>query len=258
MKTFLFAHNPKNWPWENLSNAIRDIKEKGNRLEKWSVRSYKQVSVGDRAFLIRLGNKTQNKGIVGSGYITTAPFLSEHWSNNGQMVNRVIIEFDELSEDPIISLQELQALLLNYNWTPQSSGMEIPNAVASKLEELWFEKTLKRGSGRINVNSYKEGAVRSTISKRYERNPQARLLCLESNGYSVSVCGFNFGDTYGKLGQDYIHVHHITPISTIGEEYEINPQTDLVPICPNCHAMIHKVTPPLQINELQKLIGIQK
>ena len=174
------------------------------------------------------------------------------------MVNRVIIEFDELSEDPIISLQELQALLLNYNWTPQSSGMEIPNAVASKLEELWFEKTLKRGSGRINVNSYKEGAVRSTISKRYERNPQARLLCLESNGYSVSVCGFNFGDTYGKLGQDYIHVHHITPISTIGEEYEINPQTDLVPICPNCHAMIHKVTPPLQINELQKLIGIQK
>lgn len=50
MKTFLFAHNPKNWPWENLSNAIRDIKEKGSRLEKWSVRSYKQVSVGDRAF----------------------------------------------------------------------------------------------------------------------------------------------------------------------------------------------------------------
>ena len=37
MKTFLFAHNPKNWPWENLSNAIRDIKEKGSRLEKWSV-----------------------------------------------------------------------------------------------------------------------------------------------------------------------------------------------------------------------------
>ena len=99
MKTFLFAHNPKNWPWENLSNAIRDIKEKGSRLEKWSVRSYKQVSVGDRAFLIRLGNKTQNKGIVGSGYITTAPFLSEHWSNNGQMVNREIIEFDEEVEE---------------------------------------------------------------------------------------------------------------------------------------------------------------
>ena len=39
MKTFLFAHNPKNWPWENLSNAIRDIEEKGSRLEKWSVRS---------------------------------------------------------------------------------------------------------------------------------------------------------------------------------------------------------------------------
>lgn len=258
MKTFLFAHNPENWHWENLSNAIRDIEEKGSHLEKWSVRSHKQVSVGDRFFLMRLGSKTQNKGIVGSGYITTLPFLSEHWSHNGQIVNQVIIEFDELSKDPIISLQELQALPLNYNWTPQSSGIEIPNAVASKLEEIWFEKTLKRVFDRINVNSYKEGAVRSIISKRYERNPQARLLCLESNGYSCKVCGFNFRDTYGKLGQDYIHVHHITPISTIGEEYEINPQTDLVPICPNCHAMIHKVTPPLQINELQELIGIQK
>ena len=87
---------------------------------------------------------------------------------------------------------------------------------------------------------------------------KTQLFHIQVVRYAVSVCGFNFGDTYGKLGQDYIHVHHITPISTIGEEYEINPQTDLVPICPNCHAMIHKVTPPLQINELQKLIGIQK
>lgn len=258
MKTFLFAHNPEEWPWENLDNAIRDTTEKGSHLQEWSISSYKQVSVGDRAFLMRLGSKTLNKGIIGSGYIISTPFLSEHWKNKGQMVNRVIIKFDELSKEPIISLQELQELQLNYNWTPRSSGIGIPNAVVSKLEELWFEKTLKRVSDRINVSSYKEGAVKSIISKRYERNPQARLLCLESNGYSCKVCGFNFRETYGELGQDYIHVHHIIPISTIGEEYEINPKTDLIPICPNCHAMIHKVTPAMQIEKLQELIGIKK
>ncbi len=258
MKTFLFVHNPEKWQWENLHNALEDITEKGSHLEKWSVRSYKQVSVGDRAFLMRLGSKIQNKGIVGSGYITTIPFLWEHWSNNGQMVNRVIIEFDELSKEPIVSLQELQDLSSSYNWIPRSSGIEIPNGVASKLEELWFEKTLKRPSDRINVNFYKEGTVKPAISKRYERNPQARSLCLESNGYSCKACGFNFRETYGELGQRYIHVHHIVPISTIGKEYEINPETDLVPICPNCHAMIHKATPPLQIEELQKRMGIKK
>lgn len=258
MKTFLFVHNPEKWRWESLHNALEDITEKGSHFEKWSVRSYKQVSVGDRAFLMRLGSKTQNKGIVGSGYIATAPFLSEHWSNNGQMVNRVIIEFDELSKEPIVSLQELQELSSNYNWIPRSSGIEIPKGAASNLEELWFEKTLKRPSDRINANFCKEGAVKSAISKRYERNPQARSLCLESNGYSCKVCGFNFRDTYGELGQGYIHVHHIIPISAIGEEYEINPEIDLVPICPNCHAMIHKATPSLQIDELQKLMGIQK
>lgn len=148
--------------------------------------------------------------------------------------------------------------IMNYIWTPQLSGIEIPKTVTSKLEELWFEKTLKRSSDKISVSSFKEGAVKSIISKRYERNPQARLLCLESNGCSCKVCKFNFKDTYGELGQDYIHVHHIIPISTIGKEYEINPKTDLMPICPNCHAMIHKVTPPLLIDELQALMGIKK
>lgn len=254
MKTFLFAHNPENWQWDNLDNAISDIETKGCHREKWSIISHKQVSVGNRAFLMRLGSKTPNKGIIGAGYVVTEPFLSEHWSGNGKMVNRVIIEFETLSKEPIISIQKLQNSLPYHNWTPQSSGIEIPETVASELEKIWFGQTLKTIDAQTSPNIYKEGSSKSALSTRYERNPYARLCCIEANGCSCKICGFNFNDTYGELGQDYIHVHHIVPISTIGEEYVINPKTDLIPVCPNCHAMLHKTTPPLKIEVLKQII----
>jgi 5-methylcytosine-specific restriction protein A len=48
-------------------------------------------------------------------------------------------------------------------------------------------------------------------------------------------------------------VHHVVPLSSIGKEYVVNPKTDLVPVCPNCHAMIHRKSPPFLIEELRAL-----
>ncbi|MGE7811251.1 HNH endonuclease [Lysinibacillus capsici] len=69
------------------------------------------------------------------------------------------------------------------------------------------------------------------------------------------VCNFNFKRVFGEIGKEFIHVHHEIEISTIGEEYEINPLTDLKPICPNCHAMLHKRKPPYSIDELREIVG---
>jgi 5-methylcytosine-specific restriction protein A len=97
-----------------------------------------------------------------------------------------------------------------------------------------------------------EGAIKRLTVNSYERNPDARRACLAIHGYLCSVCGFDFEDRYGPIGHRYIHVHHIVPISEVGEHYEVNPETDLVPICPNCHAMIHSTRPALNIEELQQ------
>ncbi len=111
----------------------------------------------------------------------------------------------------------------------------------------------------INLNSaeiedkiYREGSASTTLLTIYERNNNARQTCLKHWGYSCAVCGFNFEKAYGEYGKKYIHVHHTTPISTIKHEYEINPITDLKPICPNCHSMIHKTFIPLTIEELKQ------
>ena len=90
------------------------------------------------------------------------------------------------------------------------------------------------------AEGYYEGALRKVYVNRYERDQEARKKCIEVHGCKCSVCGIDFEKMYGELGRGFIHVHHIVPISTIGEEYKIDPIKDLVPVCPNCHSMLHR------------------
>ena len=58
-----------------------------------------------------------------------------------------------------------------------------------------------------------------------------------------------------EIAQDFIHVHHLVPLCEIGEAYAVDPVNDLVPVCPNCHAIIHRRTPPLSIGEVKELLA---
>lgn len=102
-----------------------------------------------------------------------------------------------------------------------------------------------------------EGTVKTVKVNVYERSGRARILCIEAHGLQCIVCGFDFEAFYGELGKNYIHVHHLVPISSIKEDYEIDPIHDLAPVCPNCHAMIHRRTPPYTIKEIKDLIQKQ-
>jgi 5-methylcytosine-specific restriction protein A len=85
-----------------------------------------------------------------------------------------------------------------------------------------------------------EGLKKQISVNKYERSSVARSRCIEAHGYKCKVCSFDFHKNYGELGKDFIHVHHLTPIHTIGEAYKINYIKDLIPVCPNCHAMLHR------------------
>ena len=99
-----------------------------------------------------------------------------------------------------------------------------------------------------------EGALITVKANKYERNQKARRECVAKKGYQCLVCGRDFEATYGEIGKNFIHVHHLTPISTIGKEYELNVDTDLVPVCPNCHYMLHRKDPPYTIEELKDIL----
>ncbi len=106
-----------------------------------------------------------------------------------------------------------------------------------------------------DLKELKEGIKRTVLVNSYERNPKARQLCVEYWGLSCYVCEINFEKLYGEIGKGFIHVHHLIPVSQIGELYQIDPIQDLRPVCPNCHSMLHKKTPPLKIEELKDMMS---
>jgi hypothetical protein len=105
-----------------------------------------------------------------------------------------------------------------------------------------------------NVVPTVEGARRLVYINCYERSHAAREACKHIHGTSCVICGFDFGAVYGSGFQGFIHVHHLRPLAEIGREYVVDPQTDLVPVCPNCHAVVHSESPPLSIDGVRKLL----
>lgn len=104
---------------------------------------------------------------------------------------------------------------------------------------------------------YHEGHVINAKVNRYERSSIARMKCIEYHGAKCSVCGIDFGEKYGAIGEGFIHVHHLKPLYTIGQEYVVDYKTDLIPICPNCHAMIHRIKngDSLTVEEIRAILG---
>ena len=105
------------------------------------------------------------------------------------------------------------------------------------------------------ANTVPEGARRSVLVNTYERDPNARHKCIAKWGLKCSVCSFDFKECYGDLGEGFIHVHHLKPLGEIGEQYQLNPVVDMRPVCPNCHAMLHRKKPALSIKELSNRLS---
>lgn len=99
--------------------------------------------------------------------------------------------------------------------------------------------------------TYIEGMGQQVLVNRFERSPEARRVCIAHHGCTCQVCDLDFTEKYGDLGAGFIHVHHRVPIASIGTSYRVDPVNDLIPVCPNCHAMLHRREPPLEIDELR-------
>ena len=97
------------------------------------------------------------------------------------------------------------------------------------------------------------GCVKVTVN-RYERSTANRAACITAHGAVCKVCGFDFGKFYGQFSRGYIEVHHQIPVSKMGAGYVVDPIRDLVPLCSNCHAAVHRTDPPMTIDSLIALI----
>ena len=100
-----------------------------------------------------------------------------------------------------------------------------------------------------------DGAIRRVSSNVYERDRNARDLCIKKHGTTCAICNFNFQNVYGDLAAGFIHVHHVALLSSIRKSHPINPVEDLVPLCPNCHSMVHMVNPPYSVAQVKEMLS---
>ncbi len=251
MNTFLFAWNPKVWNWDHLDTLI-DTSKKGIPIyQEWRVFSHKKISAGDRFYLMRLGSHP--KGIIGSGRVVSNAFLS--------VINNISLEekyYVKLEFDTLLHQSEILPVKLldpGFNWFIQASGIEIPHPIALNLAQLWLNYERKIIEPSINNTRYQEGSIKEFQSKKYERNLYARKECIKKYGYKCHICEFDFKEVYGEIGENYIEVHHRYPISLKnGQTYNLDPHTDLIPVCANCHRMLHRKKATLDVEELRKTI----
>ena len=92
---------------------------------------------------------------------------------------------------------------------------------------------------RENETEY-EGAKKSVIVNKYERSSKARENAVNYHGLNCKICDLNFKEIYGAIGEAFIHIPHLIPIHEIGKNYKIDYKNDLIPVCPNCHSMLHR------------------
>jgi 5-methylcytosine-specific restriction enzyme A len=255
MLAYLLTWNPAKYAWHALDEDWEAFCVGYQEQHRWSCGNTRKIRVGDRVFLMRLG--TLPKGIVLSGIARCEPYQGEHWDEH---VNKpaMYIEFviDRMLHPDLHPVLNPETVSREIDWYPQRSGITIPEPIAQQLEIQWHSHLEHLSLGDLigNRKTYKEGSHSRVEVNRYERNPDARNDCIIHFGDSCAVCEMTFFERYGEIGEGFINIHHLKPLSQRGQEYVVDPENDLIPVCPNCHAMLHRKSPPYSIEELRAII----
>ena len=254
--------NPEKWNEWDYEELTQKVSESGPQRRTWSVaRNRSGIGPGTSAWLFKQGGTdSRDRGIVGHATVLDLILHGPSPVNPGGSSNFVEASFDLLlPEDELLDVPTLEEEIPGFDWRSiRSSGSRIADANLDALRSLWEEHTRGMvGDGdTVPPGTYPEGATKTVLVNKYERSPKARRACIEHHGSTCKVCGFDFGSKYGEIGANYIQVHHFVPVSQLGPDYEVDPVSDLVPLCANCHVMAHRRSPaPYSVEELRTLLN---
>ncbi len=177
------------------------------------------------------------------GEIKTLPDRDEKYIHGHKLQNVEII-----NSNLKLNLENFKVLFSMKYIDTDKLQKEIDRVINNEFIEIYPDEI------NDNEQTIVEGAKKPIIVNAYERSSKARQKCIEFYGIKCFICNFDFEKVYGSIGKGFIHVHHLKPLSEIDEEYEINPIEDLRPVCPNCHAMLHKSVPAYSINDIKNII----
>ncbi|WP_303836720.1 AAA family ATPase [Ruminococcus flavefaciens] len=140
INAWLLTYNPKKWNWEDYDEAVSITKSGTGYLSGWNCANH-HVKVGDRVFLVKLGDNSTPKGIIATGYIVSEFWKGEHFDDTkDKKIEYITILFSTILDyriDDIITIDELVERFPEQKWNPQCSGIEIKPDAAHWLIESW-------------------------------------------------------------------------------------------------------------------------
>ncbi len=243
--------------WDHRA-AVEQAAESGTFLQRWSAEQPPNVSSGTEAWLFVRGSSDAGTGLIGHGVVTSEPYQDvPAEGGTGWHVSLALDALLPLGEQ--VRLEALRSGVPGIAWddTIGSTGVPVPPGAEECLRQLWRDcGPAAVRPGDVVSGTYSPDAVSSIGVNRYERNPDARRVCLAFHGTTCAACGFSFEAFYGDTSAGAVDVHHVVPPEMLGSGYQLDPVADLIPLCPNCHAMAHHgVTEPRTVSELRNIIA---
>lgn len=149
-------------------------------------------------------------------------------------------DFGRPSIDPVILIK---IVLIQYLYGIRSMRQTI-REIEVNLAYRWF----------LGLGMYEKVPHFSTFGKNYTRRFKGTDLFEQIFTRVLQECIDAGLVDPSEVFIDATHVHHIVPVSQIGLDYVIDPLKDLIPVCPNCHSMLHRKDPPLIPEELKRIV----
>lgn len=261
---FILTNNPAKSRFPKYPKWIQQTAN-GKRIEAdWSTGIRNSgIESGDIGFLLR---QKDHRGLIAMCEFTGVVYQRGHWDpDHTGKANYADLDWIRILEPANrLPIEELNTRVRGVNWDRmQGSGVLVDPAPAKRLRTLWDEHLLLLGGPPyVNDGSKDEVEVFDKDGRRkrvshvvYERKAKLRKQCIDKHGYLCAGCGFDFEKFYGERGANFIHVHHKNPLAQADGPVALNPVKDMVPLCPNCHAMVHRHNPILTIAKLRNLLG---
>lgn len=279
MTAIILVWDPDEWNDWIYPAVLDEVAETGRHLASWDVGTSLDSDAGNAAgtdaWLVLQGR--HGRGLIGHGVI-----VSERQALRAQAPDsasaaragaRAGAPAGTQSASPLYLQVDFDALLPAGDQIPtgvlaeavpgidwealHGPALAVDPAVEPLLRGLWGEfGPLPADPTQPVPGTVPAAAVTRVEVNKYEHSPDARRVCVAHHGTSCAACGFSFEIAYGEIGKDFIPVHHLVPASQLGSGYELDPITDLVPLCANCHAMAHHgVRTPRSVAELRRIMA---
>lgn len=260
MTAIILGWNPDRRNHWNYAAVMEQVTATGMCLTPWRVARDRDIPAGADAWLLLQGHHGPaliGHGVVVSGQPEPGPAPHDARADESVYVQAAFDALLPLGDE--ISPDVLREAAPGVPWdSADASGLAVAPAEESNIRALWgtFGPAPGPDPTQPVPGTYPQDAVTRVEVNRYERDSEARRACIAHHGVSCAACGFSFEATYGDIGKGFIHLHHVVPVSHLGSGYQLDPLTDLVPLCANCHAMAHQgVAIPRSEGELRRIIA---